>query len=62
MVNDFEIQLDKIRVDLYEETKNMTNAEAAHEINESTHKLAERYGFKIIKSTPFSMRRDSEAI
>ena len=34
MMNDFEKQLDIIRVEIYEQTKNMKNAEAAKAAND----------------------------
>ena len=49
--NDFEDQLDIIRVNLYERTKNMTNSEAARITNESARKIAEQYGIKLTKRT-----------
>ena len=50
MMNDFEKQLDAIRVKLYEQTKHMSNAEAAKTINENGKKTADRYGITVVKS------------
>lgn len=49
MTNEFENQLDRIRVDLYEQTKNMTNSEVVRVTNENAKKIAEQYGIKIAK-------------
>jgi hypothetical protein len=45
-MNDFEHELDKIRGELYEQTKHLTNAEAARMTNERGRRLAEQYGLK----------------
>jgi hypothetical protein len=39
-LNNFEDQLDVIRAELYEETKNMTNADAARFENETARPIA----------------------
>ena len=49
MKENFEDMLDAIRVDLYEQTKDMTNSEAARVINEHAKKIADQYGIKIVK-------------
>jgi hypothetical protein len=38
-MNNFEGQLDVIRAELYEETKNMTNADAARFVNETARHI-----------------------
>jgi len=40
--------LDIIRAELYEETKNMTNADAARFVNEIARPIAAKYGIKAI--------------
>ena len=47
-MKDFEDELDKIRIALYEETKNMTNAEMVNFFNKRGKKIANQHGFKII--------------
>ena len=49
MKENFEDLLDAIRVELYEQTKDMTNSEAARVTNEHAKKIAEEYGIKIVK-------------
>ena len=47
-MSNFEDDLDKIRVQLYEEFKGMSNAESAKVIGERAKKVAEQYNIKII--------------
>ena len=60
MMNDFENQLDKIRMEIYEQTKDMHNAESAKAANDLGKALAAKYGVKIVKGasgpTPKSVR------
>jgi len=53
MANDFESQLDIIRVQLYERTKSMANSEAVRVTNENAKKIAARYGI-IIEKEPYA--------
>jgi len=55
MIDDFEDQLDKIRVDLFEKTKDMTNSEAVDSINEKARKIASQYGISITKGAVYSV-------
>ena len=50
MINCFEDTLDKIRVDIYEKTKNMTNYEAVQVTNKNARRIADEYGIKLIKN------------
>jgi hypothetical protein len=50
MTNDFENQLDAIRIELYEQTKDMSSAEAVKAINENGKKIAAKYGIAVVKS------------
>ena len=50
MIDNFEKQLDEIRVKMYEETKHMTPAERAEVINERGRRIAEKYGITITKA------------
>ena len=50
MTNDFENQLDRIRVDLHEQTKDMTNSKAVRVTNENARKIAGQFGITIVKS------------
>ncbi|GHV85914.1 hypothetical protein AGMMS50230_15220 [Spirochaetia bacterium] len=45
--NDFEDQLSKIRVDLYEQTKNMQASEIVLWEKENARKIAKKYGITI---------------
>jgi hypothetical protein len=56
-MNNFEDQLDLIRAELYEETKNMTNADAARFVNETARPIAAKYGIKIIKEPNFAVKK-----
>ena len=47
--NDIESEINRIRVELYEETKHMTAAEHTRWSNDRAQRLADRYGFKIGK-------------
>ena len=48
-MNDFENQLDKIRVEIYEQTKDMKNVEAVKAANDHGKALAAKYGIKVVK-------------
>lgn len=48
--DDFENQLDAIRVQIYEETKGMSSAEAVERMNERARQTAKEFGFQIVKS------------
>ena len=52
MMNSFEDELDKIRVELYEEWKDLSNAELAKLVNERARKVAEQYHIKVIAESP----------
>jgi len=45
--NKIESDINRIRLELYEETKNMTTTEHTRWSNERGQKLSEQYGFKI---------------
>jgi hypothetical protein len=49
-MNRCEAEIDKIRLRLYEETKDLTIEEQIKRSSDLAHKLAAQYGFKIIKS------------
>jgi len=50
MINSFEDTLDKIRVDIYEKTKKMTNYEVVQVTNKNARRIADEYGIKLIKN------------
>ena len=56
MMDNFEDELDRIRVELYEEWKDLSDAELSKLIRERTQKIAEQYNIKII---PESYRKTS---
>ena len=62
MTDDFETQLDQIRVELYEQTKNMSNMDAIRVINENARKIAKQYGIKIVKGTEIVSSKSAHAI
>ena len=51
-MSNFEDELDRIRVELYEELKGLTNAESAKIVGSRTKKIAEQYKIKIIAESP----------
>ena len=50
MIDNFEKQLNEIRVKMYEETKHMTPAERADFHNERGRHIAEKYGITITQA------------
>ncbi|MDR0838151.1 MAG: hypothetical protein LBN99_00750 [Oscillospiraceae bacterium] len=53
MNNDFENQLDEIRVKLNERTRDMKNADAAKAANVNAAEIARKYGITIVRGEPF---------
>ena len=51
-MNNFEEELNKIRVEIYEELKNLTNEESSKLIGERARKIAEQFNIRIIAETP----------
>jgi len=62
MTDDFEAQLDQIRVELYEQTKAMSNKDTAHITNENARRIAERYGIRIVQSAKDTTDENAHAI
>ena len=62
MSNDFENQLDKIRVDLYERAKSMTNVEAVRITNENARKIAQQHGIKIVRGDIAPVDKNTHAV
>ena len=50
MIDNFEKQLDEIRIKMYEETKHMTAVEMVDFLNERGKRTAEKYGITITKA------------
>jgi hypothetical protein len=48
--NTIEHEINQIRLQIYEETRNMTVQERVERINEIGESAAEKYGFKRVKS------------
>jgi hypothetical protein len=46
-MNDFENQLDAIRIELYEETKKMDKEDIIKNVNSHAQKVAQEFGIKI---------------
>lgn len=57
----FENQLDKIRVELYEQMKDLPQDEALALLNGNAQKLAEEFGFTIVKDTDEPLRPKAKA-
>jgi len=56
-MNDFENQLDDIRIKLYEETKEMSKEEIIRNVNANAQKIAREFGIKFekrVQITPVS--------
>jgi hypothetical protein len=51
-MNDFENQLDAIRVQLYEETKKMDKEDIIRTVNAHAKKIAQEFGIIIEQGTP----------
>jgi hypothetical protein len=54
----FEDWLDDTRIQMYEEFKDMSDAEMGRRINESARKAAEEYGFQLIETSPYADSRE----
>ena len=52
MTDHFEDELNRIRVKIYEEIKDLTNEESAKLLNERARRIAEEFNITIIKETP----------
>ena len=50
MIDNYEDEIDAIRVKLYEETKGLTVEERVKRSSAITREMAAQYGFKIVKS------------
>jgi hypothetical protein len=49
MKNEFENQLNNIRIELYEKTREMTNSEIARLTNENAGRIAAQFGITMTK-------------
>jgi hypothetical protein len=47
----FEDELDKIRIEIYEELKGLSNADSSKLVGERARKIAEQYRIKIIMAS-----------
>jgi hypothetical protein len=56
-MNNFEDLLDKIRLELYEETKDMAKQDAINHVNDTAKRIAAKYGIKIIKEPDFAVKK-----
>ena len=61
MRDNYENQLDAIRIYLYEQTKDMTNSEAARTSNENARKIAEQYGIVMVQAASVYARNSKPA-
>jgi hypothetical protein len=57
--NTIETEIDRIRLEIYEETKHLTSAQRAEHTNKIAEAVAERYGFKI--SPGVKKKQDEDA-
>jgi hypothetical protein len=51
-MNNFENQLDAIRIKLYEETKDMDKEDIIRNVNSHAHKIAQEFGIEIKSKVP----------
>jgi hypothetical protein len=56
--NTIEQEINRIRLEIYEETKEMTPAQRAEHINKYGEAAAQKYGFKIVASAKNSNTRE----
>lgn len=61
MTSDFENQLNAIRIELYEQIKDMSSVEAVNAINESGERIAEKYGIVVEKSIGYKPTPSAKA-
>jgi hypothetical protein len=52
-MSNFEDQLEVIRGELYDETKDMTQQDAINHVNDTARPIAAKYGITIIKEPHF---------
>jgi len=52
MTDNFEDELDRIRIEIYNEWKDLSSAEVAKLIGERTRKIAEQYHIELIEESP----------
>ena len=58
MVNDYEAEIDAIRLQLYEETKHLTSEEFTKRVNERGRELAAEFGFTIAEPRKTSLKQN----
>jgi hypothetical protein len=58
MMNNFEDELDKIRVQLYEETKDLDKASLVKIVNSNAKKIADEFGIKIMNLPALKLPRE----
>ena len=58
MKNDFEDQLDQIRIEIYENMKGKSTKEIVEETNANARKIAEKYGITIVKKDPVRPKKN----
>ncbi|MDR1871060.1 MAG: hypothetical protein LBS60_03870 [Deltaproteobacteria bacterium] len=57
-IDPIEAEIDKIRDDIYEKTKNMSNAELLDYFHKIAEKAAKKYGFNLVESLNTSMIKE----
>jgi len=62
MMNDFENELDQIRVDLYEKSKDLSPDEFVKQMNDRASRVASQYGFSIVSSADGANRTKKIAL
>jgi hypothetical protein len=59
--NTIEQEINRVRLEIYEETKDMTAAQRAERTNQIAFTAAQKYGFKIVASNLSPSRKNSRA-
>ncbi|MCL2143439.1 MAG: hypothetical protein FWH44_04195 [Methanomassiliicoccaceae archaeon] len=60
-INSIEREIDKIRLEIYEETKGMTHEQLNEYYHRSAEAAAKKYGFKLVSSAN-DVPRDADAV
>ena len=59
-MDNFEEELNKIRIEIYEEWKGLSNAEIAKLVGEHAREIAEQYHLKIIPESPRKTKKQTD--
>jgi hypothetical protein len=57
-MNNYEDEFDEIRIQLYEETKNLDKASLVEMVNSNAKKIADKFGIKIVKNSNIRIKEN----